>query len=713
MRKQYLIIKLIAIVLFCLPKTGISQTNEMTAALIREQLDKVSTKKIDSFSAFMIIAKAYNNIQNDSAIIYLNKSYDLLADSLNTEKAHRVLSEHARYLGVRREFEKSAKFGRSMLGIARSLKDPDILFQSYQFMGTTMLSLKKSDSAEFYFKKATKLLPKVDQNNFDALGKYYRTYGWLQRWNNQLDAALEYYIQALQYFEKSNNIYALCNTYNSIGAIFLKMNRINKAIESLDKALVYANRTKAPLQNYLCTQNLSGCYFYLEDEPKSLKYALASLDFAKQMKIDFYIVQSFETLAAIYAETGDFDKAIMYNYNALAFHEKKENHGKYVFTLQNLSIAYIRLNDFEKARINALKALELSKKHKVILEQPYIYELLSELDSIQGKPLEALMHYKLSIKIADSIKEENVNQNIDRLQVKYRTLEKEKEIEKLNSANNAQKLKIKGQRYENLISWSVSGISLLIITAVFFLFRTKQRNNRLLEKKNAEIQHKNEDLSEKSIALKKALDEKDVLLKEIHHRVKNNLQLVSSLLNLQANTHESEQLDDFVARSHNRIASMALVHEVLYKSNRIKNVPFNEYLKELVSAVYQSFDFSNKDIRYEIYATDTVFNLDTTVPVGIVVNELVHNAFKHAFNDQKKGMLTVRFKAENGAHKISVRDNGKGMNLTDTCFDKSYGLRLVKILIRQLRGSITYTTDKGTWFIVRFAPKKESSFARL
>ncbi len=697
--------------MLCAFPVGIgAQISASAKQRVKSAIQELQTSKTDSLTAFLMISNAFNDVQNDSSIIYIDLAYDLIRKADDPYRTLNILSEHDRYLTYKRDYTGAEKLNRNKINVAKQLKDPALLFQAYYRLGSTLVSLKEMDSATTYFDMARKLLPMIRTRKFDVLGGYYSSMGIYKSRKGELDAALQHYLKALSFFEKSGNIYRLANIHNNIGHNFRMTGKPEKAIESLLKSLQYCKKGKANLQNFLCHLNLSGCYFDLFDLKKALNHAKSALEFANRMDTDFYRGQVYDTMAAIYADMDEHGLAIMNNFKALEIYRREKKTRKYIFTLQNLSIAYIGIDSTKKSRAKALKALQLSKEHQISSEQPYIYELLSEIDIVEGKHEEALENYKVSIRIADSLQRENVNRDINALQVKYQTLEKEKEIEKLNSAFEKQELQIKGQRYENYTLWGVSSAFFLALTSIYFQYRTKRRNNLILAEKNKVIQNKNDDFFKKSVELKKALKEKDVLLKEIHHRVKNNLQLVTSLLNLQADPLESRIIDAFVARSHNRIASMALVHEVLYKSNKIERIALHDYLKSLVTAVYESFDFTEKKIDYEIHAKDIFLDIDTIIPLGIIINEMVHNAFKYAFKNRKKGRLEVKGTLHSEQLIITVEDDGSGIPARKTDSKVSYGLKLVQLLIDQLEGTLTQKTTNGTYYMITLTPKNSKFF---
>jgi two-component sensor histidine kinase len=210
--------------------------------------------------------------------------------------------------------------------------------------------------------------------------------------------------------------------------------------------------------------------------------------------------------------------------------------------------------------------------------------------------------------------------------------------------------------------------------------------------------------------LRASLLEKEVLLKEIHHRVKNNLQIISSLLSLQAaNVHDSTTLAQF-RDSQNRVRSMALIHERLYRSDDLAKINFREYIDDLSGHLLQSYLSQDNTVSLKVEAEDIYLDIDTAIPCGLLISELVSNALKHAFPQGRSGTLGIEMKqCDDGQYHVVVRDDGVGI-AEDLDFrkTKSLGLKLVHNLARQLGGTVDFQNGRGTEIAVSF-PAKEAS----
>lgn len=200
-----------------------------------------------------------------------------------------------------------------------------------------------------------------------------------------------------------------------------------------------------------------------------------------------------------------------------------------------------------------------------------------------------------------------------------------------------------------------------------------------------------------------SLKEKDVLLKEIHHRVKNNLQIIISLLNLQTGYIKDEVTLKAVKDGQSRVRSMALVHEKFYQSDELSEIDFAEYIEKLCHYLYQSYGDKTDRIDVQIKGDKIGLDMDTAMPCGLLVNEIVSNAYKYAFPDQEKGTILIEFKKSNGKMTLFIHDNGIGFPIEyDLEKSESLGMQLIQALTSQLDGELKVSRENGTTFEISF-----------
>jgi PAS domain S-box-containing protein len=204
--------------------------------------------------------------------------------------------------------------------------------------------------------------------------------------------------------------------------------------------------------------------------------------------------------------------------------------------------------------------------------------------------------------------------------------------------------------------------------------------------------------------IKASLQEKEVLLREIHHRVKNNLQIISSLLNLQSRHIKDEPSLDMFKESRHRVRSMALVHEKLYRSEDMAKVDFCEYIQSLSTHLFMSYGVNSASIELDVDAKDVYLDINTSIPCGLIINELVSNSLKHAFAGRKKGRIRIVLQPENKSKfKLVVSDDGVGLpENIDVSKTESLGLQLVTMLVEQLNGSLAINRNNGTTIEIMF-----------
>ncbi|WP_424355763.1 PAS domain S-box protein [Methanobacterium sp. MBAC-LM] len=207
--------------------------------------------------------------------------------------------------------------------------------------------------------------------------------------------------------------------------------------------------------------------------------------------------------------------------------------------------------------------------------------------------------------------------------------------------------------------------------------------------------------------IKASLKEKEALLKEIYHRVKNNLQIISSLLDLQANYVDELETLNVLQESQNRVKSMAMIHEMLYQSNDLASIEFLGYVQNLVRDLFYSYGVKG-NIKPVINIDHIILNIETAIPCGLIISELVSNSLKYAFPDNRNGEVSISVNSHGEEFELIIRDNGIGLpkNLDFKDIKISLGLRLVNILVDQLDGSIELNRSRGTEFKIKFKELK-------
>tara|TARA_R110002111_G_scaffold117089_1_gene178931 strand:- start:6509 stop:8473 length:1965 start_codon:yes stop_codon:yes gene_type:complete len=352
-------------------------------------------------------------------------------------------------------------------------------------------------------------------------------------------------------------------------------------------------------------------------------------------------------------------------------------YAKYLGTIDLKSpIAIGIFRQFKASKLTEFSQL-IEKGAAEVLNPNDLYQLQREISNtleIHGFLKDALSYRDKTIVLTKKIYSQDLANSLASYKVKQAVKEKD--------------LIIKHQKERTdlymVIAVLIAGLSLILIFAYF----KKKKQSKILEEKNKQI----------NITLK----EKELLVKEVHHRVKNNFQIVSSLLELQTKGIEDEKALNLATEGKNRVRSMALIHQNLYQ-NKDGLIDFNEYIYLLVNEL-TSLNTSSNKVETNLNVQNIYFDVDTAIPLGLIINELITNAYKHAFSANKKGKLNISIaKIDTDNYKLVVSDNGSGLDSNlDIKNSKSVGLRLINRLVKQIQGTLLFINNDGAQFEIIF-----------
>ncbi|MBZ4035441.1 sensor histidine kinase [Flavobacterium sp. 17A] len=366
-------------------------------------------------------------------------------------------------------------------------------------------------------------------------------------------------------------------------------------------------------------------------------------------------------------------------------------------TYASIALFYGNRKNLAKTKLYVDKIEALSKKYNKVYNSEALQVSLYKMDSLKGDFKSALAHHKLYKKLSDSLMNYAKNKQIEELQIQYETVNKEQKIKLLNHESGLKESALKKSKLLNTVSiWSLV-LLLITIALLYNRYRLKQKNNAELELKEKEINQKN-------INLRHLLDEKEWLLKEIHHRVKNNLQTVISLLNSQSAYLENDMALSAIKNSQHRIHSMSLIHQKLYNSENISTINMPNYIKELVEYLRESFSLGQR-IRFDLKIDPLELDVAQAVPLGLILNESITNSIKYAFPEDRTGMIYVTLQATSEyKYLLTIADNGVGFD-TDISAKKinSFGLSLIKGLSDDLDATFSMENKDGTILKIEFS----------
>ena len=427
---------------------------------------------------------------------------------------------------------------------------------------------------------------------------------------------------------------------------------------------------------YVSTSNLDGFLQLVEENYQ--------LDSSRSAKSSFYYGTIFQWLDALIYSGRDFNR-VESLINELEQRDEMlprslEYRLTYLGKLDPESEPFRRqLHQFNCQNLSELVVALDSIASNNLIPNVYTKFLISAAQALHRHQLhrEAFSYMKKAIKNGEKVYSSQLSSDLAAVEANRVKREKDLEI---------QAEKEKNQLYVTLAIIS----SLLLILGVFTIV--------LLVRQSKKLVHKNSEIEQQRQQLELADNEKALLIKEIHHRVKNNFQVVSSLLELQSKGIEDEKAKELAEEGKNRVKSMALIHQRLYQNEDLL-IRFDEYTKALIDEISVMFDM---EIEADVKAKNMSFDIDTAIPLGLILNELITNAFKYGLDEQHR-QLHVHFEKLDEHYTLIVKDNGKGM---DPSFNiakaKSLGLRLVRRLSQQLKGKVEILKEEGAGFVIYF-----------
>ena len=363
-------------------------------------------------------------------------------------------------------------------------------------------------------------------------------------------------------------------------------------------------------------------------------------------------------------------------------------------------------------RLEALPTKKISVGFRLAL-----YRVRFKLDSATGNTPAALKRFQRIKIIEDSITNLANSKQINELEAKYESVKKDKTIQNLNNQSAIQKSNLGKINLQRNIT--IAGILIAIVLAaiLYFAYRNKQRSNFRLQAKQNLINRQNDELSalvkeeqellkDKDVLLKKQeglIAEKEWLLKEVHHRVKNNLQIVMSLLYTQAAYLQNTDAIDAIRDSQNRVQAISIIHQKLYSKTNVATVVMNDYVSDLVRHLCACYDCNHRRIRLKEAVEPVSLDISQAVPMGLILNEAITNAIKYAFGTDGGEIIIEGHLMSTDTVKLTIADNGKGLpdnfNLTET---SSLGMEMMKALSKQLGGSFEISGNPGVVVSVLF-----------
>ncbi|KUJ60026.1 hypothetical protein AR687_19920 [Flavobacteriaceae bacterium CRH] len=536
-------------------------------------------------------------------------------------------------------------------------------FEHQQFAETTIVFLElhqhNIQGALYYALKSVKRMEREKDYTFAdifymRLADVYNLYGHHQE-------ALDLYLKSIEIGRKNLNTGTWYKSFFSAVAA-LSLRGKNKEAIAYINLMTVKYPPKSTFDKMSVAFIKANCYEGIKDNIQAEKYF-------KEM--DFYAKQ---------INSPETSREISHQYTMMA-------------------LFYINTNRPQKAQLYTHKVLAFIKAGATTSNTDVLNMLLYKTDSINGNFKGALVHFQNYKRVNDSIHGVSRNNQIEQLKIEYETKNKEQKIKLLSNQSKLQESELQKSKLLNNVSIGSLILLLIIIGLLYNRYRLKQKNHAKLEIKEREINQKN-------INLRHLLDEKEWLLKEVHHRVKNNLQTVISLLSSQAAYLNNDMALSAIKNSQHRIHSMSLIHQKLYKSDNIATINMPIYITDLVEYLKESFSILQR-IRFEIRVEELELDVAQAIPLGLILNEAITNSIKYAFPDNGIGVISVVLeKTETDRYLLVISDNGIGIdtNLNDHKTD-SFGMSLIKGLSEDLEGKFIIENNDGTVLKLEFKPE--------
>jgi two-component system, sensor histidine kinase PdtaS len=586
------------------------------------------------------------------------------------------------------DIDRAEKYSNRALFLSERLGYKKGIAMSYNNLGIINYYKAVYNVALTYHDRSLEIMSEI--GNRKGMAGSFNNKGAVYTQQGEYALAIEQYLNSIRILEEVDDKEGLGKSYNNIGLVYYLQGNYDQAEDYYSKALdiLKAFNNQAVISDIM--NNLGIISFEKGNYEESLEYHFKSLDGRLGTGNQRGMATSYTNIGDVYAATEVIEKAMEYQKKALVIQEELGDQKGMLSSIQGLARVQSLSGNSDQALKYMKDVIAISSEIGAKKELRDAYNEISEIYIRKGDYEKALNYKNRYAQMKDTLFSEQTKEIATNLEAKFESENKSKEIEILKRENQIQELQL-GRNRILIISFTV-GLVLALISVVLYA-----RTNRDRKKAFDLLQKQNE-------SIKKQKEEKEVLLKEIHHRVKNNLQVINSLIRLQcAYTDDQEALDLF-DECQNRIISMALIHEKMYEAHDLSNINIQEYISELSQNLLRSYRL-NKHVELDIDVRVKTLTLDTLIPLGLLLNELISNSLKHAFTDQKEdGVITVKLDREpSGKFVLEIGDNGIGLPV-DFAFNsaQTLGMELVVTLSSQLDGTIERIDRPGSYFKIEF-----------
>ncbi len=481
----------------------------------------------------------------------------------------------------------------------------------------------------------------------------------------------------------------ICEVYNKIGGVYFKQQNYKKAEKYWKKAYQVAEQYKSAKALSDVCNNL-GELERLKGQPVlALNYYHRALDLQQTMKDSIGILVSWGNIGSIHLKNSQLDSSKWYFDKAYQMAEQLQDSSAQLESYLDYGAYYQQQKNIKEALKWTHLGLAIAEKREEVDLRLEAHRRLAQLYQEQKNWDALLVHQERWTTLQQEQTLKNRKKLTMQIEAEYIVHQQEKELLRLQQ--EARIKQEKGGRLA-LLQGGISGGLLLLLLGTLGYLLTKRKHTKTLTAHLHKIELQN--------------TERETLLQEIHHRVKNNLQVVTSLLHLQSYDIKDPAIKLLFDKSQYRIGSMAMIHEMLYQSHELSAIDYKEYLHQLVNKLLRAIKGKDHTVQLDMEVAPIRLNMDTAIPLGLIINELVTNALKYGLDKKESSILLVHLRrAEEGAYWLEIGDNGIGMaeDWTQGSQPSSLGLRLVRKLTRQLEGELVkLPKTPGTHYRLHF-----------
>ena len=653
-------------------KSSVAKSMLLNGRIAGEKGNRISDAKLKKSALNYSIS---NGLTKESAAIYAAMAQDIAEDDIEKRTAY-LKKAIALYKKAGALYEEAETY-TSLSELYHNLDSYEISVKYVQ----EAIKIKKSIKRFDIYKELIVL-----SNNYRLQGNY----------KDALQCALD----AEKIIDDINiNDEWLTHVYNLLGVIYFDLKFDGKAVEYYKKAIAIAKKNNDTYAVNTITQNTAGMLYHNGKPAEALKLLNSVFNYHPGKDCNIMYASMY---LLIYCELKKYDKARPY-YEQLVKCDTKENaEDGNIGTMYHAIIHYLlKTGQADKTYVYIDKLKRTAEINNNLIHLSEIENTYFRSDSATGNYINAIEHLKRYKILSDSVFNTNSTKQYANLQLKYETDKKDKNIKLLTEQGKLQEEKIHG---DAILRYVFTGSVIALTLFIGLLYN----RNRLKQRSNKKLQFKQKQINDQNKQLKKLLIEKEWLLKEIHHRVKNNLQIVISLLNTQSAYLENEDALTAIKNSQHRMHAMSLIHQKLYQSNNLASINMSWYIYELVNYLKECFDTS-KRVNFILDTDKVELDVAQAVPLGLILNEAISNAIKYAFPNDVKGIVTITLKnthAEN--YQLTIADDGTGLPEGFEFENRdSLGMNLMIGLSDQLDGTFRIENNKGLHVIITFIKNKK------